>query len=391
MSIMRPHLYCPRLIDHIYQDTNGVYQTCCHGEPIEGSSGQLPFEHYHSEFMTQVRDDMLGDNRDGFAKGCKKCLLQERKGIKSHRQFAQGGNYDNQLANIFLMQKIEPAPRQIRLKISPFGNHCNLSCAMCHPLNSHKREKELDALPKWKPMFARYHQPERLDPLAIAQDIIDHAEYIDSVDILGGEPLIHKDHQPFIEMLMNSGKCQHMQIIYTTNCTRIKKKSELLERVFDYFRSVRIRLSVDDIGKRNEYIRHGSKWSDVEEGINWACEMREKYRIELRCTRTTQFLNLLSTPEVVKYFNCLDIPVDLSESFVYNPWELCVANLPQEIKNQVDFHFDIIHHEGHISKFQEGLRYYLALDTKRGTNILDAFPEFEKYVFELNMDVFFKC
>ena len=391
MSITRPHLYCPRLIDHIYQDTNGVYQTCCHGEPIEGSTGQLPFDHYHSDFMTEIRDSMIGDYRDGFAQGCKKCLLQERKKIKSHRQLSQGGNYDNQLRQIFSMEKLVPNPRSIRLKISPFGNHCNLSCSMCHPLNSHKREKELDALPKWKPMFARYHQPNRLDPLAIAQNIIDHAEYVDSIDILGGEPLIHKDHKPFIEMLMDSGKCQHMQIIYTTNCTRTKQKEKLLERVFDYFRSVRIRLSVDDIGKRNEYIRHGSKWSDIEEGIEWACSMREKYNIELRCTRTTQFLNLLSTSEVVKYFNCLDIPVDLSESFVYNPWELCVANLPQELKDQVDLHYDIIHHQGHISQFQKGLSYYLALDTKRGTNILDAFPEFEKYVFELNMDVFFKC
>jgi len=260
MSITRPHLYCPRLIDHIYQDTNGVYQTCCHGQPIKGSAGMLPFEHYHGDFMTHIRNAMIEDYRDHFAEGCRKCLLQERRGIKSHRQFAQGKDFEEQLRQIFLMEKITPEPRSIRLKISPFGNHCNLSCSMCHPLNSHKREKELSQMGKWESMFTRYHNPDRLDPLDIAQDIIDHAELIESIDILGGEPLIHKDHKKFIEMLIDSGKCQHFMMIYTTNCTRVKNKSPLLEKIFDYFDKSRVRISVDDIGKRNEYIRHGSKY-----------------------------------------------------------------------------------------------------------------------------------
>jgi organic radical activating enzyme len=390
MSITRPHLYCPRLIDHIYQDTNGVYHTCCHGNDIEKSEGQLPFEHYHSEFMTNMRNAMFDLDWETFRKGCYKCIEQEAQNIKSHRHYAEGKNYEKQLEQIYQYQKVEPNPRSIRLKISPFGNHCNLSCSMCHPLNSHKRQQELDGMDGWGALFERNHNPQLLDYKDIAEDIINHADLIDSIDILGGEPIIHKNHKPFIEMLMDSGKCQHFQIIYTSNCTRLKAKEKLLYQVFDYFRSVRIRLSVDDIGKRNDYIRAGSKWKDVEAGIQWAVDAREKFGIELRCTRTTQFLNLLSTQSVIQYFNRLDIPTDILESFVYNPWELCVAHAPQEIKDQCDVHHDIVKHEGSIEKLNIGLAYYLALDRKRGTNILDAFPEYEKYVQDLKMDVFFR-
>lgn len=390
MSITRPHLYCPRLIDHIYQDTNGVYRTCCHGEEIKDSVGLLPFEHYHGEFMTSIRNAMFDLDWDQFRKGCYKCMEQESQGIKSHRHYSEGKNYDRQLEQIYQYQPIEPNLRSIRLKISPFGNHCNLSCSMCHPLNSHKRQKELDGMNGWGSLFARNHNPQSLDYRNIAQDIIDHAHLIDSIDILGGEPLIHKNFQSFIEMLINSGKCQHFMMITTTNCTRVVKKSGVLEKVFDYFNKTRIRISVDDIGKRNDYIRHGSKWSNIEEGIQWLLEAREKFDIELRCTRTTQFLNLLSTQNVIKYFNYLEIPIDIQESFVYNPWELCVAHAPQEIKDRSDVHHDIIKYQGSKEKFETGLAYYLALDKKRGTNILDAFPEYEKYVQALKMDVFFR-
>ena len=191
-------------------------------------------------------------------------------------------------------------------------------------------------------------------------------------------------------MLINSGKCQHFMIITTTNCTRVTKKASLLENIFDYFDKTRIRISIDDLGARNEYIRHGSKWSDIEDGIEWLINARERFHIELRCTRTTQFLNLLSTQDVVKYFYRLEIPIDIQESFVYNPWELCVAHAPQELKDLSGLHYDIVRHKGSREKFETGLAYYLALDKKRGTNILDAFPEFEKYIYNLKMDVFFR-
>lgn len=389
-TITRPHLYCPRLIDHIYQDTNGLYRTCCHGEDIPSSSGLLPFEHYHSDFMYRMRDALIEHNGPVLDEGCYKCAQQERQGIESHRQQSKGKNYNKQMEQIFLTEKIAPNLKSIRLKISPFGNHCNLSCSMCHPMNSHKREHQLQQLPESVRLDWKAVAPQQINVEAIAQDIINHADLIESLDILGGEPIIHKNHNKFMEMLIESGKCQHFKIIYTSNATRLKQKEHILYKIFDYFDSVRIRLSIDDLGKRNEYIRFGSKWSNVDEGINWALEARDKFGIELRVTRTTQFLNVLSSLNVIQYFKSLRIPVDLSESFVYNPWELCVAHAPQKIKDQSDLDYDIIHQPGSIDKFHQGLRYYLALDLIRGTNICEAFPEYEEFVFDIKMDAVFK-
>lgn len=388
---MNQELYCHLLIDHIYQDTNGVYRTCCHGEEIANSSGLLPFEHYHSDFMYRMRDAMIENDRAFMSEGCYKCMEQEKRGIRSHRQFTENKNYDEQLKQVFLLEHIKPKEKSIRLKISPFGNHCNLSCTMCHPLNSHKREKELSELGGgWFDMFQRNHNPDLLNYKDIAQDIINHADLIDSVDILGGEPLIHKNHKPFIEMLIDSGKCQHFKMIYTTNCARIIQKTEILEKIFNYFDSTRIRMSVDDIGERNDYIRFGSKWNQVNEGINWLISARNKYDIELRVTRTTQFLNLLTTNNVIRYFNQLEIPVDIQESFVYNPWELCVAHAPQEIKDASKVDYDIVKHERSEVKFNQGIAYYLDLDKKRGTNICEVFPEYEQYVQNNKVDIFFR-
>ena len=73
-----------------------------------------------------------------------------------------------------------------------------------------------------------------------------------------------EEHYRILEELVNRGLF-HVRLIYNTNFTQVKLKYRY---VFDYwrkFKSVAVGASLDAMGPRAEYIRHGTEWAGVED------------------------------------------------------------------------------------------------------------------------------
>tara|TARA_B100000497_G_scaffold97424_1_gene109638 strand:- start:627 stop:1130 length:504 start_codon:yes stop_codon:yes gene_type:complete len=165
--------------------------------------------------------------------------------------------------------------------------------------------------------------------------------------------------------------------------TLMNEKVIELWRKFDH---VKVSCSIDDLGKRNEYIRYPTKWDDVMK--NFLRLKQEDF--ELDVTQTVSFMNYSTLGDFYDFFH-REHGVWVHHNYVYDPAILSPAVLPKEKR-------DIVHKKLHNSfpeykvneltnmfggpdrpeKWKQALEYTLRLDKIRGHNIQDFLEEFNE-------------
>ena len=126
--------FCPLPFLHLYNNGTGHYYLCCHTSSRDFSkewniTDDNPFDFFFSKDMDEVRRKMLEGE---FVSDCQSCYKKDRAGATSDR-IKHIQSFNDKLLNW----------RNMEIKLSLFGNYCNLSCAMCHPVHSSERVKEL--------------------------------------------------------------------------------------------------------------------------------------------------------------------------------------------------------------------------------------------------------
>ena len=301
--------WCAYPFKHIMVKQNGRIKPCCRFTPSEiktqvSSLGQLPGVFKHSPELKKIRRDMINGVP---VKGCEKCYYQEENNVPSMRQNAFDlFTNDNDVE----LEGMELA----------IGRICNLRCVMCNSDLSSQWLNDDKAIGR----RVNSNIPTQLDIENIPEKFLKNLKLL---KITGGEPFLHKGMYEFLK------KMKDTDVLIYTNSTIFPEE--------DYaslpLSNLRIMLSIDAYGEKNSYIRHPSKWNEVEEiALKWYELSRQHEHVEISLASTISTYNVLYMNELFDWaLEKLD-GVDLSRQYVYTPANLSLNELPVNVKQRVE-------------------------------------------------------
>jgi len=138
---------------------------------------------------------------------------------------------------------------------------------------------------------------DKVDDNVVINQMIELAPYVKTLKIIGGEPLVMKQYYSVLDRLVQSGESKNIDIKYQTNLTKLKNGKHNFLNYISHFKLVTITVSVDAVGKYNDYIRRRSSFKEIEDNIE-ACSKYDNVIININST--------LSVPGILRYHEMLD-------------------------------------------------------------------------------------
>ena len=402
---------CPMPFIQFSTTTMGNYQACCIAKQVDSMSydNTTPMEFFNSDHMKQLRHDMANGNKsDLYNHTCSNCITAEKLYNKSKRlesldHYIHGKLVsDKTIMQVMKEKDTRLEPKDIdHLKMKVFGNICNLTCVMCYPGTSSALAAEMKrfgTLPthfKGKTVQNSY---KTIDKEKLYADLDVICPVIREFEIIGGEPLMMKDALIMIEWIISKGYSKNMEFKIITNATITNM--EFLN-LMKYFKKATFLVSLDGFGKKDEYIRTGTIWEEKVENIKNMIYAG----IDISWSNTIQLLNIGYLNEIHLFVKSLqddhpgkNIQNPHMNNILTNPIKFTSNNIPPHIASMyLDKYkgLDLANTETHINTLRnrsnlitlddtdaellEAMKTYRWYDEKRGTCLLDEWPEFENY------------
>lgn len=387
---------------HLNANPDGRAYPCCmteHSAPVGDTRTHTLEEIWNDAPMRQIRKDMLADQP---VEGCKRCYEQESAGFFSGRQSANkhhGHHIDRILEtkDNGTVDRFEMVYWDIR-----FSNLCNLKCRSCGHLYSSQWYQDQAKLagPEWKAKNKVLNYAGRTET-DMWEQLIPHLDYVEQIYFAGGEPLMMEEHYNILDELERRGRFD-VRLIYNTNFTHTKLKDR---EVFDYwkrFHSVSIGASLDDMGKRGEYIRKGTDWDQVER--NRALMLEICPNVDFYVSSTLSILNALHLPDFHQdwvnkgFIRAQDLNVNLLLDPRHYRIDIAPAEYRQEIIEKIQNHLTWLRPLDRLNRatvgFESAINFLMTsdnsdllpkfwtktqeLDIIRKENILDIIPELSR-------------
>lgn len=370
---------CPAIKNSIYIDTQNKIAPCCYFKsklPIDVLSD---WDNYQSEL-----------EKIDIETGCDHCIKLENSGVeKSHRT-----NFVHRY-NIVLERD------ELEISIC-VDNICNLKCTTCNPINSSLWLSDALKLnlieEKNKKQFLADLKGSELK-LDICKKIIESSDKNITVILFGGEPTINPAVISFLDWMLDLPNVHMIGLTFTTNATAVPQN---IEKYINTFRFVDMNLSLDSIEKRNDFLRYGSVWKELEENAIIYNELSTKYQnFECRIHLTLSVLNAYYFYEFCDWVNTTFSNMEVVFTKLVGPGYMSVDILTEGQKQIVLDHnlalFNNMKIKGKI-KLDEVVKYYTQslmtymtprhdkdipllydyldkLDTIRSTDFRNTFPE----------------
>jgi len=373
---------------------NGDIKPCCQFT----NRGRRPntehptiMENFNSERMQQLRQDF----RDGKQPdACKSCWEREdlvgesrrlwfnKKFMKNKKEFKEGIIPDTNIVEL-------PKLYQADINLS---NVCNLKCRMCGSWASNSWFKEEIALAR---IDKRYQKNINEVPLLQysledLRNLLPHLKDVMRIDFKGGEPMMAKHHNQFLEWLIEEGMTD-IELFYTTNGTVQNPK---ILNLLKEFKRVSICFSIEGTGRLYSYIRGGKyKIEQLEETLSAYSKLDN---VQIMFNVTLQNYNVFNLPELHNFLHELEDKyprVSANNSFTTicnQPSYLSPMNLPDNLRDQaverLSLYDDFKKLVRSMNKrtFNEEqwdifINYTKDLDKLRGDNVVEAVPELKEY------------
>ena len=404
---MENKVICSKPFNTIYNHPGRNYAPCCWGIPMDdGPNNVLPIDYFNGEGLKRLRKEMLeGEMTDFIYSRCKVCFNKENDvGYSPRTQLMKVNDY---LLSSFnsdgsLIQGTKN--RFINISMNFFGQSCNLECYTCDPMESTTRKKRVDNIQENLNVIGitrdkiseshKYNENLYFDEKnksqfdKIVDQLMAYVSNIRSIEIVGGEPMLMKNHFKLLDRIISVGHSKEIKLMYISNMTLMEL--DKIKYYFDNFKFVDIRWSVDALKERNNWIRYPTDWEST---IKNVFEV-QKY---LNVTKKGKIIgsitpSLLGISTLRKTFNWLFVrDLTLKELSIFNnvnkPKFLRIRNLPNEIKELISNDVKLIsprHYEDLLKprdqhEFELAIKYFDLLDKNRGTNWRSVFPEVAKY------------
>lgn len=308
--------------NHLATHPNGTVSLCCQAKLDDGSGfsqidgkflnleNRKVIDILNSDSFVDVRKKMISGEKP---KPCIRCFDAESKGEWSKRVF-ENRRFNWNSSNL---QELVTEGNLEFLELR-LGNVCNLACSTCNSISSSKwirDEIHLSNKLSWYKEIT-YIENKRytwFEDETFYEKLAEQNPNLKIIYINGGEPFLIKAHKRLLEKLVDSGKSKKISLEYNTNVTILP---------YDYldlwknFKSVKIMLSVDDIGERNDWLRWPSKWEIINQNINWYIDNKLE-NIELLVCQTVSSLNVFYLNDLIDY--CKKLKILHTANFVYSP------------------------------------------------------------------------
>jgi MoaA/NifB/PqqE/SkfB family radical SAM enzyme len=212
--------------------------------------------------MDEIRRKMLNGE---YVSDCESCYAKERAGIFSDRQ-----KYTKNFR-----APSQPDERYMNLKITLWGNFCNLQCAMCHPVHSSARTTELKTIQKDTPELdvsdfqfknekskitsVRYHD--------LVKNILEHIHIVKALEISSdGEPLLNSRMYDFLLSIPDE-HAKEISLSITTNLSERSFRHYHLDQIIEKFPSTHLRVSSEHIEEKYEWIRYPASFDKLVDNL----------------------------------------------------------------------------------------------------------------------------
>lgn len=388
--------FCALAWSHLAVDTSGNVSPCCisssyicreDGSPYNFGKDTVD-EIFNSQAYQDIRNYMLAGNP---VKGCEECYHIEKFGGYSNRQSYNDvfTDVDGSITNITYLD--------IR-----FGNKCNLACRSCSPVSSSKLQREVEQYTELKDSYQLVSKDiSTWYTTDVCENNLDKViETANAFYLAGGEPSISKQNFDLLYKLVERKRNEEVFILVSTNIMTITPKFyDLLNK----FKNLQINISIDGIGKTQEYLRYPSNWHRIEQNLQKIINIENA---KLIVNSVIQIPNLEHCVEIFDYFENINkrsgkklftlSPIDLvfpeHTNLLYLPTEYkikCWEQIEDWSTNNNEYNTDLLDKMNSIktkcyetvdhvtmkTKIAEYLKVNNVFDVNRKTSLTDINPK----------------
>jgi len=318
-------------------DNAGLVRPCCkyaeknkQGEYPTGSLRENTYEEiWNGENFKKLRQAFLDNKRPA---ECSSCWDEEAGGFESYR--VHHNKYYQLRTPVKNYRTTEAVPPILMdLKLS---NVCNFKCRMCDYSYSSLILKEDKEHRNYEVPDEAYYLSNKIlgteNEVYFMEQIL---PALSKIDFTGGEPFVSPEGKSLITKISETEYAKNLTIVITTNGSIFNPR---LLSVLSRFKRVNILVSLDDIGDRLEYQRHGAVWSVIKKNINSFKDI-PNVRASLHPT-----INNYNIWDIQDYFEWAeDNNLRSIINVLHGPEYLSIKNLPRKLKDEVwNKHQDLI-------------------------------------------------
>jgi molybdenum cofactor biosynthesis enzyme MoaA len=345
-------------------DVEGVYQICCQSNVMQNDKiwEKSPLEFFNSDLMNDIRSKFLLDNPENdplIKKYCRDCLYKEKNSGDSkrirdlqHMSNSLRKNY-NKNKELFINGVRELEYGDTHFKFESFGNICNLKCIICVPSRSSAWAVETFKF-KGISIVHNTHYASKInehnqidektgiyDPIQnlgekkkyeFFDDLYEIVSNCEILDVSGGEPSLSKTFIEMLDYFITKGGFKNNLIVHiNSNCTA---KTSFFEKILKNYK-LKVSVSLDSFGEKNEYIRSGLQWKTVQKNMfEYSLLARKNKNFSLHVCVTPQALNAGSVTELIDWLRRESLArIDINQILTI-PSALSFTSIPNELRNE---------------------------------------------------------
>ena len=280
--------FCPLPFVHVSTTPHGEVKLCCRSRPPKGGKNvnnpnvkddnfDLK-DYWHSEYMNEIRDDLILGNKPQQCQNCWKMEDMDIVSLRLNKLTDLMGNktYIKNIKHYLKHRVVEFKIPLIELKLS---NVCNFKCRMCWPKDSSKWMQDWDKLKKF------YDKKDQtfIETIIDANDLrttrvmnlyekdeqfvghlVELMEHIEELEFAGGEPLMDPIHYRILDSIPHP---ENVTLKYSTNLSIMKMGKHSIIDLWKKFKSIKLTISIDGYKELNTKIRRGSDWDLLKKNI----------------------------------------------------------------------------------------------------------------------------
>ena len=363
--------YCKSPWMSLFVHDDGKVKSCCAGQWDWGDlKTQTLEEILNNPEVVKLRQDILDGIPNSYCSYCAGC--EKTSGSSQRAYYIQPDKFHTPESILN-----DPNAFQLGMIDIRWNNLCQLSCVYCHEMCSTSWAK-LKGYPITS-IKSNYYS-------SVIDRVVKDKDNIEAMIMGGGEPLLHKQNVELLQSLNDELPIDimtnlAMKLDSTSVFTELKNK-----------RNVNWCVSIENVGDRCEYVRHGSSFSQIRENIETILSIPTHtmmlfgtYNIH-SATRLQELYALANELKVVVNWQPLITPEELCVNNFSKPVrDLCIEHIEKLFESDEFKQYSTIHDEFTIERSKTFLTH-VADQLRAGTKAVTI--EYIDYLFREKCRVF---
>jgi len=330
---------------HMYVHTSGDVYPCCIAETTRkemslGNVKQNSIEEiWNNEKYRELRKNMVEGTP---VSQCNQCYTRELTERRNYRH-ASFDMFRHHAPSLIENTNDDYSLKEVDIKYFDvrFSNLCSFKCRYC--------SEEFST--SWAAENRKYGEQSGLPTLrhvsnevpTFLENLKSHLHGVEHMYFAGGEPLMTEEHYEVLETLINENKTD-VKLRYSSNCSTITHKHYNVIDLWQKFKSVDFRASLDSVGTRAEYMRKGTKWDEVVANILEIKKNVPHVNVGINCV--VSVYNILTLSEFLHSLNASGVLDWEKTSVILYPISsynfLDVNALPVDLKKKAKEKLDVL-------------------------------------------------